>query len=92
MQTKAFSFPYNDYTVMALAYLYLDGTIKDVEIEAIWHKGKDLMEIYRREGRWDPYVRAWMKQTISAMKLHGAERLQHLLMDAAGIYYEYDFL
>ena len=92
MQTKSFSFLYNGYTVMAVAYLYLDGGIKDIEIEAMWCNGKDLLAIYRSDGRWDPYVRAWMKNTIAAMKAYGVERLQHLLMDAAGVYYEYDFL
>ena len=92
MQTKAFSFTYDDYDVMAAAELYEDGSIKEVDIQAIWFKNRDLLAIYKREGRWSPYVQAWMKQTIRDIKQHGILKLQHLLMDAAGIYYEYDFL
>lgn len=92
MQTKAFSFSYNSYTVMALAYLYLDGAVKDIEIEHIWHKGKDLLAIYKREGQWPPYIKAWMKETLAECKQCCLDKIQQLLTDPAGIYYEYDFL
>lgn len=92
METKSFSFTYEEYTVNAIAYLYIDGCVKEIEIEHIWIRGKDLLSIYRSDGRWEPYVRAWMKEMIHRMKEFGMMRLQGLLMDAASIYYEYDFL
>lgn len=92
METKSFSFSYEEYTVNALAYLYLDGSVKAIEIEHIWLRGKDLLAIYRSDGRWEPYVRAWMKEMVARMKEFGMMRLQQLLTDATSVYYEYDFL
>lgn len=92
MQTKVFSFIYNDYTVMAEVELYEDGNIKAIEITQIWRKGKDLLAIYKREIPWAPYVKAWMKETLHELKQYGSARIQKILTDAASIYYEYDFL
>lgn len=90
METKAFSFSYEKYTVNALAYLYLDGRIKDIMIEAIWYKGSDLFRTLSEEEQ-PPYIQAWFKKKIMDMRRYGAERLQQMQLNAA-LYYEYDFL
>jgi hypothetical protein len=90
MQTKAFSFCYETYTVNALAYLYLDGKIKDVEITAIWYKGQDILRTLHEEEQ-PPYIQTWLKQKIKDLRHYGIVRLQQMQLNAA-LYFEYEFL
>ena len=48
IHAKSFSFPFAfGYTINAIAYLYEDGALKDVEIEHVMHGGKDMFRIWR---------------------------------------------
>jgi|SRR5580692_1628053 hypothetical protein len=45
--TKHFSFPSGNSTVNAVAQLYDDGTVGNVDIEAVWFMGQDMLADYQ---------------------------------------------
>lgn len=93
VQSKSFRFPWGNFTIHATAYLYGDGMLKDVEIEAIWFEKKDLLAIWKRwTTRKSKLVDEYMVQLIGSLKKRGAEMIHHVLYDGAAPYYEIDFL
>lgn len=92
MEAKSFSFSYDGYHVEALAYLYEDGNLKEIEIESIWIKDTDLLAVYRTNPDWDKYVHGWMHHTIERLKRAATAMLNNSIHSAAAPYVEYNFL
>lgn len=43
IKTRSFTFPHEAFTINAVAFLYADGMPCDVEIEAVWSEGLDVL-------------------------------------------------
>lgn len=89
VQTKLFCFPYLErIQVNAIAYLYPDGSLKDIEIEHAHLNGVDILLLYQAWENPPLFVQRWKERFYSEAKRLGALHIQCLLANYS--LYEYN--
>lgn len=95
IHAKLFCFPYHDQgfgtiQVNAIAYLYPDGSLKDIEIEHAYFGDMDVLQTCNEMANMPNYVRAWKERFYSEAKRLGALHIQCVIANSYLFEYEYN--
>lgn len=95
LHTKFFCFPYHDpgfgtIQVNAAAHLYIDGSLRDIEIEHAYIDHLDILETCAHWREIPLYVDAWKARFYKEAKRLAALHIQCILSNYSLYEYEYN--